>query len=1016
MKAKLIGMSAYQGTPTSGTLRIYRAGRYEDGQGNAAVRLEEFKWRAGTAGARGSWGDPFNPAVDAYTVVSAAGEPAPVEGLFEEVFVYADGSERRSLYRKNLIATNLAGTEFDYTEPQGVTTYSGSEPLTFQAARDLLTEGTTKLAEMEQALADNAQAQALATAAAGITPRANLAAITGADGYYRAMDTGEVYQRAGGINTPRPDLKPVPVDRAARVFRVPLIVGNTHAANAAIFNAVAAMAPEGSVLQLPGDGQTYNLASTAKLIKALTIDLNSTNLSVKVADSSGNGSPLFWFAGAQGTSYPLGTANSGDITITLSTPEEAANFAAGDWVVIEDNQLLPRWDGSGNSYGNRIEPSRVASVNAATGVLTLNRPLEWTYTTNKRISKLTPLLSPQVVNTGGGGFLREVNPGVAYTGALVGNAPHLIHIQCSLNPHVDGVNADGWNLHVLNYNLCINPTHRGGLAKNPFRPTLGGHGYFVRYDYCIGGHSSHSMSIGVRHHVDWDMSYDGGSSHNIAIAPVSGAYLTHGTGCKRIVSANDEVQNCPTGSGGWGMGNPQFAADYDFTIINPVFTGNAPAILMGFLSERMTVHNPRIRSQGAAYLISTGARDFEVDGGAAEVTGTNSGVSVLTVRPQQFSADTTGAPPRNIRLRHTKLIAPQYVNGVGCPSLLTLACNGDVVLQDVEFRGGTFQYNQVASSGWPCAPDNVRLIRPTFTGATRYTTTFETTPNVSLVMEGVQNTSAALVYPVRFPAFGGLKLTDYRGPANSLSPDGDVTAAVAAGAYLRRNTPGTYDTVDPVLDGGNTFTGRQTVQQTSTAVNSVAELWVKNAAPQAGARDIGWIITNRVAGGAGNSYIDLRTTLANGSPQNILRIFAPLGGANWAFGASVTHTDYNVFSNAVTFQARIDIRQMVRLPSAATTATAATTLAATHSLMLLTSTANVTLGNAPTMVAGRDGEQVTWLNAGSFNVTLQDRGTLAGSALMLGAATRVLAPRQNITLIYSTALAAWVETGYTAVL
>ncbi|MFW8626730.1 hypothetical protein [Deinococcus sp. ME38] len=160
MKAKLIGMSAYQGTPVSGTLRIYRAGRYEDGQGNAAVRLEEFKWRAGTAGARGSWGDPFNPAVDAYTIVSAAGEPAPVEGLFEEVFTYSDGSERRSLYRKNLIATNLAGTEFDYTEPQGVTTYSGSEPLTFQAARDLLTEGTTKLAEMEQALADNAQAQA----------------------------------------------------------------------------------------------------------------------------------------------------------------------------------------------------------------------------------------------------------------------------------------------------------------------------------------------------------------------------------------------------------------------------------------------------------------------------------------------------------------------------------------------------------------------------------------------------------------------------------------------------------------------------------------------------------------------------------------------------------------------------------------------------------------------------------------------------------------------------------------
>ncbi|MFN4249656.1 right-handed parallel beta-helix repeat-containing protein [Deinococcus sp.] len=54
---------------------------------------------------------------------------------------------------------------------------------------------------------DIAQSAALATAAAGITPRNNLAAITGPDGYYRAMDTGYVYQRAGGSNTRRADLE-----------------------------------------------------------------------------------------------------------------------------------------------------------------------------------------------------------------------------------------------------------------------------------------------------------------------------------------------------------------------------------------------------------------------------------------------------------------------------------------------------------------------------------------------------------------------------------------------------------------------------------------------------------------------------------------------------------------------------------------------------------------------------------------------------------------------------------------
>lgn len=55
--------------------------------------------------------------------------------------------------------------------------------------------------------ADLEQTAALATAAAGITGKTNLAAITGADGYYRAMDTGYVYQRTAGVNTRRPALE-----------------------------------------------------------------------------------------------------------------------------------------------------------------------------------------------------------------------------------------------------------------------------------------------------------------------------------------------------------------------------------------------------------------------------------------------------------------------------------------------------------------------------------------------------------------------------------------------------------------------------------------------------------------------------------------------------------------------------------------------------------------------------------------------------------------------------------------
>ncbi|WP_407572147.1 hypothetical protein [Deinococcus altitudinis] len=63
------------------------------------------------------------------------------------------------------------------------------------------------LAQVQQSLDATAQAVALATASAGIIVKPNLAAITGADGYYRAMDTTFVYQRTAGVNTRKPDLE-----------------------------------------------------------------------------------------------------------------------------------------------------------------------------------------------------------------------------------------------------------------------------------------------------------------------------------------------------------------------------------------------------------------------------------------------------------------------------------------------------------------------------------------------------------------------------------------------------------------------------------------------------------------------------------------------------------------------------------------------------------------------------------------------------------------------------------------
>lgn len=83
-----------------------------------------------------------------------------------------------------------------------------------------------------------------------------------------------------------------------------------------------------------------------------------------------------------------------------------------------------------------------------------------------------------------------------------------------------------------------------------------------------------------------------------------------------------------------------------------------------------------------------------------------------------------------------------------------------------------------------------------------------------------------------------------------------------------------------------------------------------------------------------------------------------------------------------------------------------------------TSGGNLTLTHLPTIAAGKNEELAIFQNIGAAgNIVLQDRGTLANSGLFLAAATRTLAPRQNITLRFQTDLGGvWAEHGYSPVL
>lgn len=79
--------------------------------------------------------------------------------------------------------------------------------------------------------------------------------------------------------------------------------------------------------------------------------------------------------------------------------------------------------------------------------------------------------------------------------------------------------------------------------------------------------------------------------------------------------------------------------------------------------------------------------------------------------------------------------------------------------------------------------------------------------------------------------------------------------------------------------------------------------------------------------------------------------------------------------------------------------------------------ANYTLTSLPTIPDGSPGEILFVTNQhASFVVTVQDNGTLAGSGLRLGAATRAIGPRDWLMLVFSADSGDWEELNYTAVL
>jgi hypothetical protein len=360
--------------------------------------------------------------------------------------------------------------------------------------------------------------------------------------------------------------------------------------------------------------------------KRLKLDFKGANLIVDptpVGVTTGN--PAILFTGSLGSSYGINAVTSYTNQITLTSAGDAANFAEGDYVLVQDQKVVNKWDSSGTAYTGRYEPNRVVSVSGAN--IKLEWPVEWLYDTTPVVQKMTMLNGPQVVNIGS---ITEVDPGGVFNGADIQTAPHLIQFKMCVSPvaeHIKGATA--YQLHAVNFDKCIKPLLSDADADDALRPDTGGHGYLMRFYQCRNGVCSLSKGTRLRHVVDFVQSYDCVSMQNVAAYPLSVAYYEHGFGEKRCMSIDDSAFSgeANTFVNPWGIGNSEFAGAYDTRIIRPKMRGAWIAVIVGYRSENTEIIEPDfifssvgVGNSSRGVMIVSGAKNTAIRGGIMDLS------------------------------------------------------------------------------------------------------------------------------------------------------------------------------------------------------------------------------------------------------------------------------------------------------------------------------------------------------------------------------------------------------------
>lgn len=422
--------------------------------------------------------------------------------------------------------------------------------------------------------------------------------------------------------------------------------------------------PSGTEIKFPKDSYSFTNVTSSK---AFIVDFSGSSLTLTPSAGSLSAStPAIDFRGILGTAYPIATATAHTDFVTLSTAGNDVNFSVGDYVIIKDARTVQGWDyptgSTANPYSEHAEINQVKSVSS--GVITLSKPIEWPYSNpdSATIAVITTnIIGAEVKNA----YINEPDPGAQYTGSVV-MGPNLISFQYCVAPKITNVHADGYQLRAYSFVKCLDAYISFSSSANPYRPTIGGHGYTIEFDRCTNALAYRCVGVNVRHVVDNTQSYDTGSSYCTSYDTVISAFTCHGQGSKRCFSKDDTVYGA---NAGWGTGNPAFNADHDWHVINPrLFSTErfTSAFFIGTLSTGTRIINPYVfasKTVANAFKcisINSGATDIKVIGGTIDLSQTlgSASDSCVAIDGVTSGSDIVSISPSDVEIMGVRLVAP----------------------------------------------------------------------------------------------------------------------------------------------------------------------------------------------------------------------------------------------------------------------------------------------------------------------------------------------------------------------